>query len=116
MIKKPFAKKDGAKVLIATAIGFALIFGFTTNSLKLRDKPPSWKVMNGGYSAQWQFKFGKSSKVTTFSDDGNNIVWVLQRNSFGPISYSRLLVSAYSTLSKPEKRKLDRDKLFAELN
>lgn len=46
MLKKPFAKKDGAKVLIATAV--ALIFGLAVNCLKLRDKPPSWKVMNGG--------------------------------------------------------------------
>lgn len=116
MLNKPFAKKDGAKVLLATAIAFALIFGLATNGLKLRDKPPSWKITGERYGVDWQFRFGRSTPANfgiACSGMCETSRW--QRNNLGPFYYERVLKATYPAFLK-EGEKAPRPALFAELD
>lgn len=96
MSKKSFAKGDGTKVLLATAVGFALIFGLATNGLKLRDKPPSWKITGERYGVDWQFRFGKSkSPIVNLACSGSCAGTVVQRNNLGLLYYERELIATW---------------------
>ena len=120
MLKKSFAKKDGGKVLLATAIALALIFGLATNGLKLRDKPPSWKITGERYGVDWQFRFGKSVQKGFSGCEGTcrvASVGVAQRNNLGPLYYERWMNGNYviDDANKMFDPSPERDKLFAEL-
>lgn len=117
---QPTKKKSGATILLATAVSIALIFGLATNPLKLRVKPPHWKIVGERYGVSTQFRFGKSRGNIGFDVMASkSLVTVEQRNNFGPFFYSRYLQTtnypAWLDNGQPNGRDIVIKKIFAEL-